>query len=244
MRSLGTMLSTSVQAERHGPSITTRLPDSRTRSNRSRNGPTFPPGLPRMRISVRAGAAARALAIAAIKIATRIPVRTMAISFRRVRPDQNINRTSGGKVPSPGQRGICFAQPYRSRAPTEAKAGFNANDTLTITPGAAQGRQSDAGGVEAAIDGENLSGDVARTIAAQEEHGLRQLFFEAVPVERDRVMIVGADFRAMDRFRHCGVDRARGDAIDADAERSQFDRELFGQMGKPRLAGAVGRAQR
>src|ERR1700742_2489282 len=54
MRSLGTMLSTSVQADRHGPSITTRSPELRTFSNRSMNGPTWPPGLARMRTSARA----------------------------------------------------------------------------------------------------------------------------------------------------------------------------------------------
>ena len=53
--SLGTMLSTSVQADRHGPSITTRSPEARTSSNMSRNGPTCPPGLARMRTSALAG---------------------------------------------------------------------------------------------------------------------------------------------------------------------------------------------
>ncbi len=50
-------LSTSVQADRQGPSITTRSPEARTRSNKSRNGPTWPPGLARMRTSPHAGAA-------------------------------------------------------------------------------------------------------------------------------------------------------------------------------------------
>src|SRR5262245_19916310 len=75
MRSLGTVISTSVQADRHGPSITTRSPDSRTRSNSSRNGPTSPPGLDRMRTSARAGtiavqsaSAARASLIGAVSI--------------------------------------------------------------------------------------------------------------------------------------------------------------------------------
>src|SRR3979490_480593 len=57
MRSFGTADSTSVQADRHGPSITTRSPDARTRANRSRNGPTSPPGLARMRTSAEAGEA-------------------------------------------------------------------------------------------------------------------------------------------------------------------------------------------
>ena len=48
----------------------------------------------------------------------------------------------------------------------------------------------------------------------------------------------------MNRLRHRGLDRAGRDAVDADAERGQFDRELFGQMRQPGLAGAVGRAQR
>ena len=48
----------------------------------------------------------------------------------------------------------------------------------------------------------------------------------------------------MNRFRHRGIDRAGRDAVDADAERGQFDRELLGEMRKSGLAGAVGRAQR
>ena len=44
MRSFGTIDSTSVQAERQGPSITTRSPEALTRSNSSRNGPTSPAG--------------------------------------------------------------------------------------------------------------------------------------------------------------------------------------------------------
>ena len=41
----GSDISTSVQAERQGPSMTTRSPDARTGSKSSRNGPTCPPGL-------------------------------------------------------------------------------------------------------------------------------------------------------------------------------------------------------
>src|SRR5246500_1662576 len=59
MRSLGTMLSTSVQADRHGPSTTTRSPELRTFSNRSMNGPTWPPGLARIRTSARASMVAK-----------------------------------------------------------------------------------------------------------------------------------------------------------------------------------------
>ena len=69
-------------------------------------------------------------------------------------------------------------------------------DAIRSVRCAAQRRQADAGGIEAAIDRENLPGDVARAVAAQEEHRLRQFLFEAVAVERDRVVIVGADFRA------------------------------------------------
>src|SRR4051812_45472841 len=59
MRSFGTVDSTSVQADRHGPSMTTRSPDARTRANKSRNGATSPPGLARMRTSADAGDASR-----------------------------------------------------------------------------------------------------------------------------------------------------------------------------------------
>src|SRR4030088_2126236 len=60
MRLFGTMLNTSVQADRHGPSITTRSPEARTRSNSWRNGATGPPGLARMRTSAFAGGNATA----------------------------------------------------------------------------------------------------------------------------------------------------------------------------------------
>src|SRR5262245_4980864 len=54
MRSCGTVLSTSVQAERQGPSMTTRWPDWRTIANSCRYEPTSPPGLDTMRRSARA----------------------------------------------------------------------------------------------------------------------------------------------------------------------------------------------
>src|SRR3954451_7469084 len=70
------MLTTSVHAERQGPSITTRSPDWRTRSNSSRNGPTAPPGLARMRISARAGRiAANSAAVATTSLMTAIRMR-------------------------------------------------------------------------------------------------------------------------------------------------------------------------
>src|SRR5712672_1804059 len=50
---------TMVPSDRHGPSMTTRSPEARTRSNRSRNGPTCPPALPRIRISAWAGGKTR-----------------------------------------------------------------------------------------------------------------------------------------------------------------------------------------
>jgi hypothetical protein len=47
---------------------------------------------------------------------------------------------------------------------------------LSVTREAAQRRQSDAGRIEAAIDGENLAGDIACPVAAQEKHRFRQFF--------------------------------------------------------------------
>src|SRR5712672_2349074 len=91
-------------------------------------------------------------------------------------------------------------------------------EMLAVPSDAAQRRQSDAGGIKTAIDGENLSGDVAGAVAAQKEHRLRQLFFETVTVERDRVVIVGADFGGVNGFRHRGLDRAGCDAIDPNTE--------------------------
>ena len=112
-----------------------------------------------------------------------------------------------------------------------------------FSPFAAQRRQADAGGVEAAIDRQDLSGDVAGAIAAQEEPRPR-VPLEAVAVERNSVVIVGADFRGVHRLGHRGLDRSRRDGIDANAERGQFDGELLGEVREPGLAGAVGGAQR
>src|SRR5580704_18000750 len=194
MRSFGTMLRTSVQADRHGPSITTRSQEARTSSNRSRKSPTFPPGLERMRTSACANSDAMAHSAT-----TRKRVRMIRVTLNLV-------------------------SPVRARA--------------------AQRRQSDAGGIKTAIDRQDLSGDVARSVRAQEQDGLRQFLLKAVAVERDGVVIVGTDFRRMYGLGHRSIDRAWRDAIDADAERGEFHRELLGEMGEPCLAGAVGGAQR
>src|SRR6201996_8623651 len=157
MRSFGTTLSTSVQADMQGPSITTRSPEAATLSNMSRNGPTCPPGLSRMRTSARANIVTQAHSTTASSRVKMIRVMVMTAS--------------------------------------------------PVPPLAAQGRQPDAGRIEAAIDGQDLSGDVARAIAAEEEDGLRQFLFEPVPVERDRIVIVGPDLGGMHRLRHRGLDR-------------------------------------
>src|SRR5262245_38333348 len=89
---------------------------------------------------------------------------------------------------------------------------------LPVPPLPAQRRQADAGRIKTAVDGEDLSGDVARSVAAQEEDRLRQFLFQAVAIERNGVVIVGADFRRVHGFRHRGLDRTRRDRVDADAE--------------------------
>src|SRR5215469_11288503 len=157
MRSLGTMLSTSVQADRHGPSITTRSPDSRTFSNRSRNGPTSPPGLSRMRTSARA---------------------------------------------------IMLAITHSTTASRRTKMMRVLLKLSPVSQMPAQGRQTNAGGIETAIDRKNLPGNVARSLRTEEEDGFRQFLFETIAVERDRVVIVGADGGSVNGFCHCGVDRS------------------------------------
>src|SRR3569832_160897 len=104
----------------------------------------------------------------------------------------------------------------------------------------AQCRQADPGRIEATIDGENLASDVARAVAAEKINGFSQFFLKAVPVERDRIVIIGADFGTVNLFRHRGVDRSWRYAIDANAELGEFDRQLLGQMRESCLAGAVG----
>ena len=79
----------------------------------------------------------------------------------------------------------------------------------------AQRRQADTGSVEAAVDGEQLPGDIACALAAQEEDRIRQFFLEAIAIERNGVVIVGADRRRMHRLGHRGIDRPRRHRVDA-----------------------------
>src|SRR5258708_26940729 len=99
--------------------------------------------------------------------------------------------------------------------------------TLRIPSFPAQRRQSDPGGVEAAIDGENLPGDVACAVATQEKYRLRQFLFEAVTIERNGAVIVGADFRRVHGFGQRRLDPAWRNRVDANAERGQLDGELL-----------------
>lgn len=108
---------------------------------------------------------------------------------------------------------------------------------------ATQRRQSNARGIKSAVDRQDLTSDVACAVAAQKEDGLCQFFFKAITVERNGVVIIGADGRRVHGLGHGGIDRPRRHAIDTDAERGEFHRELLGQMRQAGLAGAVGRAQ-
>src|ERR1051326_5179221 len=78
MRSLGIVLSSSVQAERHGPSITTRSPLARTAANSLRYPVTSPPGLDRMRAAAETGPRA-----ASKKMVVRITRRTGSLPLIR-----------------------------------------------------------------------------------------------------------------------------------------------------------------
>src|ERR1700748_1131437 len=165
MRSLGTMLSTSVQADRHGPSMTTRSPEFFTFSKRSMNGPTWPPGLARIRTSARASMVAK-----------------------------NHSATASSRVKTIRITLMCPS---------------------SVSPLPPQRRQSDACGIETAVDREHLAGDVARAVTAEKVDGLRKFLFKAVAVERNRIVIIGADLRRVDRLGHGGVDRTRRHRIDA-----------------------------
>src|SRR6185437_1623851 len=165
MRLLGTTLSTSVQADRHGPSMMTRSPEARTRSNRSRNGPTCPPGLARMRISACAGGEARTHSMAGRSMILARSVRIIEPSF-----DRMTDSTGNGQPRPP--------------VPLEtARAASACGRThLVVPPFAAQGRQPNAGGIKTPIDGKDLTSDVARAVAAQEEHRFGQFLFETVAI--------------------------------------------------------------
>ena len=68
---------------------------------------------------------------------------------------------------------------------------------LPVAAFSAQRRQSDAGGLEAAVHAQHLSGDVARAVAAQEEDRFGEFFFQAIAIERNGVVIIGADRRGV-----------------------------------------------
>src|SRR5881394_2659674 len=89
--------------------------------------------------------------------------------------------------------------------PLPARAGRGSRETSAVSPLPAQRRQTNAGGVKTAVDGEDLSRDVTRALAAQEEDRCRQLLFQPIAVERDRVVIVGADFRRVYGLCHRGL---------------------------------------
>ena len=87
-------------------------------------------------------------------------------------------------------------------------------------------------------------GDVGRLVARQEEDGLRQFLLQPVAVQRDRIMVVAADFRRVHRLGHGGVHGPRRHRIHPDAEAGQFRRLLLRQMRQRRLAGPIGNPQR
>src|SRR5579872_2055008 len=112
-------------------------------------------------------------------------------------------------------RSVQFGAEYQQRIVRQGSLAPLVRQTLVIPSRTAQRGQSDAGGIKAAIDGKNLAGDVTCALAAQKKYRLRQLFLEAITIERDRVVIVGADFRRVDRFGHGRVHRTRRNGVDA-----------------------------
>ena len=98
MRFFGIVLNTSVQAERHGPSMITRSPDCRTRANTERKLLTSPPELDRMRKSARTGSV--------LNTATRTKTIAMMNPARGLKP---MNLAAIGLVPllhNPCHRGV------------------------------------------------------------------------------------------------------------------------------------------
>src|SRR5262249_56830761 len=98
--------------------------------------------------------------------------------------------------------------------------------------------------VNAAVNGNRVTGNVARALAAKKEDRLGELLLQSVAIEWNGIMIGGADLRRMDRLRHGGIERARSNGIDPDAQGSKLDRLLLGQVREASLACAVRSAQR
>jgi hypothetical protein len=68
-----------------------------------------------------------------------------------------------------------------------------------------QRRQSNPRALEAAISRDHLAGDVAGAIRAEEGDDAGDLVFQAIAVERDRVVIGGDDLRGMHGDRELGA---------------------------------------
>ena len=95
-----------------------------------------------------------------------------------------------------------------------------------------------------AVHRQKLAVDIARLVGTEEADRRGDLRFQAVAVERDGVVVVGADLRRVHGLRHRRVDRARRNGVDPDAEAAEFHRLLLGEVGEPGLARPVGDAQR
>lgn len=81
-------------------------------------------------------------------------------------------------------------------------------------------------GAGAAVDLENFAGDVGCEIAREEEETVRDVAWGADATEWDGFDERGDHF-FWEIFDHVGFGDARGDAVDADAVRSEFAGEGF-----------------
>src|SRR5690606_10626316 len=130
------------------------------------------------------------------------------------------------------------------RLPKEKKPEKKAEKQAVGELRAAQGRQADAAGVEAAIDRKRLAVHVARCVAAEKHDCGGDLVFGAVAIERDGVVVAGADGGRVHLLRHRGVDRAGGNRVHADARIAELGGLLAREVHERRLARAVGHSQR
>src|SRR6478735_12625746 len=82
----------------------------------------------------------------------------------------------------------------------------------------------------AAVHGQDVAGHVAGTVGQQEDHRADDLLGRAEPVQRDRVQRLGERLRVvLHPAGHLGVDEARRDRVDADAEVAVLDGEALGE---------------
>ncbi len=145
---------------------------------------------------------------------------------------RRVGRTIRGRPPD--SAGAATPAKSRSRTPTRLRGGSISRGVGWGRSGVEEGHQLGGAGQHATVDRQGHAGDPGRVVGGQERHGRGDVARLADPAERvERPQAVGATVLAVPDAR---PDGARSDRVDADARRTQLDREIAGQQTRPALA--------